>query len=175
MNTLFMGCVSVHVSVRAFVHAFVFVCVLFANTCHAFNNVAVYEAFSLVFPFKDDSVLLAGSNTSVFELQALDQLSYLGVTNSVGDFCAKSEAEILVVLMKAALGNLLVNTTGEGCNRPFVVDPVSGKLERVESLENNRVLVFEVLVFALLLALARSWYVMHSLPPESEYNERKYM
>ena len=160
MGTIFMLHSMSYVSV--FTILAVIVCLSWVDTCQGFDNVAVYAAFSHVFPFKDGSVLLAGSDTSVFEMQALDQLGYIGVTDNVTVFCAKPEEEILVVLMKAALGNLIVNTSGDEKNRPFVVDPVTGKLEPVESLQNNRVLVFEVLVFALLLALARSWYAMYS-------------
>ena len=124
---------------------------------------ALFNAFIEVFPLKDGSQYLASYNTSVLEQQALLQLAYLGVPDNITLYCQLPEADIVRTLMLAALGNLLVNTTdSDGCGAPFVSDATSGHIERANSFAHNRVLIFEIIIFSLLIALARAWFVIQT-------------
>jgi acetyl esterase/lipase len=115
------------------------------------NPALLFAAFKSVFPVRDGSTILAQED--VFSREAREHLDLLGVPHSAAAFCAETEeADVLKVLMKASLGNIV--------GTPFQANPVSGKLEAVDTYETNRVAVFQVLVFALLLALARSWFLL---------------
>lgn len=136
------------------------------NICPVYTELdhdALFQAFTEVFPLKDGSAYLTSYNTSVLEKQALTLLSFIGVPQNVTEFCQQPEEQIIRVMILASLGNLIANTTdGDECASPFVSDATSGVIERANSFASNRVLIFEVIIFSLLLALARAWYVIQS-------------
>ena len=117
------------------------------------------EAFKHVFPLKDGSEILV--RDSAFELEALHHIELLGVSSNTSDFCALDETTVLTILMKASLGNLLMATSESQDTQPYQANPITGKLEFVDSYDSNRLLVFQVLVFSLLLGIARSWLLLH--------------
>ena len=73
------------------------------------------------------------------------------------------EGPILRILMKASLGNLVQDadpSAKDKIRQPYLANPVTGKLQYVDSYNSNRLLIFQVLVFGLLLALGRSWMLL---------------
>jgi hypothetical protein len=135
---------------------------------NASNAALLFEAFTEVFPVRDGSTILA--EEAVFTREAEHHLELLGVPGSMAAFCAEvSEAALLRVLMHASLGNLVRepdHKTNQPVAGPYMTDPITGVIERVDTYESNRVVVFQVLVFSLLVALARSWYLIETQQPQ---------
>eukprot|EP00961_Rhodomonas_salina_P064513 867963-Rhodomonas_salina.2 len=125
----------------------------------------LYTAFKTVFPLKDGSELLA--RRSVIIDAAMEHLSTTGIPRNITQFCAMDEAEIMVVFMKATLGNLVMSDEIADAFQPYLADPTTGKLVYVDDFTNNRLLIFQVLVFSLLIALARTWYILHGYEREN--------
>jgi hypothetical protein len=124
-----------------------------------FNVSVVHDEFVSVFPMKDGATLSVGSY--VFYERGLQVLGRLNITSCEGVMCGKTESEFVHVLMLAVLGSFVVGQEGDGCKAPWVSDPVTGSLQQVDTFVSNRILVFEVLVFILVISLARVWYVLH--------------
>lgn len=131
------------------------------SQCHCFDSTILYEAFTSVFPLKDGSHLLL--DETVFIEEALRHLDLLQVPHTKAEFCALDEARIATVIMKASLGNLVQDEdplARDKLRQPYQANPLTGKIEYVNNYTSNRLMIFEVLIYSLLLALARSWYVM---------------
>jgi hypothetical protein len=126
-----------------------------------FNESVVHNEFVTVFPMKDGATLSMGSY--VFYERGLQVLSRLpvNITSCESVMCGKTEAEFVHILMLAVLGSFVVGQEGDGCKAPWVSDPVTGSLQQVDTFISNSILVFEVLVFILVISLARVWYVLH--------------
>lgn len=119
---------------------------------HSFDTDLLVAAFSNAFPLRDGSTL-AVSNT-VLVNEALWRINELGVPMDPAQVGTMSEANLLDVYMKAALGTFMNETE---C--AFHADPVTARIVPADTWFTNRVLVFEVLVFLLLIALARLWFI----------------
>lgn len=132
---------------------------LLARGAGAFSDAKLFTAFTAVFPLRDGSDVLA--HDTVFAAEARAHLDLLGVPHNASAVCALDEDALLLVLMKASLGNLLQAEDPDAADKirqPYLANAVTGKLEYVDNYTSNRVVVFQVLVFSLLLGLARSWY-----------------
>jgi hypothetical protein len=126
----------------------------------AFEQAALFAAFKAVFPPRDGSEIL--SDEAVFAAEARRHLALLGAPANMSALCALPEERVLELLMKASLGNLVMSEDPEAPGKiaqPYQADPVSGRVVFVDSYASNRLVVFQVLVFGLLLALAHSWFV----------------
>ncbi len=131
-----------------------------AASAAAFDSAALFAAFKAVFPPRDGSEIL--SDEAVFAAEARRHLDLLGVPANLSALCALPEQRVLELLMKASLGNLVMSEDPDAPGKiaqPYQSDPVSGRLEYVDSYASNRLVIFQVLVFGLLLALAHSWFV----------------
>ena len=131
---------------------------------HSFDTALLTEAFSKAFPLRDGSTL-AVSNTVLVD-EALWRINELGVPMDPTQCGTMSEAKLLDVYMKAALGTFMNETE---C--AFQADPVTARIVPADTWFTNRVLVFEVLVFMLLIALARLWFV--SMPIDEKSSTEK--
>ena len=135
--------------------------VLLSTRGVAFEDTAVFDAFKAVFPFKDGSEVLV--EEAVFLLEAQYHLDLLGVPHNLSAFCSLPEEEVMLVLMKASLGNLVLrddDTAAGKIRQPYLANPLTGKLQYVDNYTTNRVMILQVLIFCLLVALARSWYLL---------------
>lgn len=132
-----------------------FCCVFICLNCmvHGFDDVKVFNAFKKTFPLQDNSELL--TKQAIVVNRAIERLNSIGVYYNVSTFCSLDEQEILNVLMHAVLGFLVI----EEEKQPFQIDVTTGKLVFTDNFTNNRLIIFQVLVFSLLIALARTWYV----------------
>jgi len=119
---------------------------------HGFNSTLLLKVFQDEFPLQDGARL--ASSESVLIKQVLYQLSSLGVPLNASLVTELSEEKLLQVYMLAVTGNLVKENT-----QMFRVDTVSGKLVMADTYENNRQLIFEIMVFALLLVLGKTWFV----------------
>ena len=139
-----------------------------ASHTAAFDDAALFQAFTAVFPLRDGSEVLA--QDTVFAGEARAHLDLLGVPHNVSGVCTMDESALLLVLMKASLGNLVQDedpAAGDKIRQPYQANAVSGKLEYVDNFTSNRLVIFQVLVFSLLLGLARSWYQLERLRGKS--------
>ena len=129
------------------------------------NRTLVYQSFLRTFPLSEGSSLLV--EEGVLTAKALQHIQMLGVPDNITQFRAQSDGFLIDIIMQAALGSLGNNTRGETeALYMIVADPTTGTLRRVDSLTHNRILVFEVMVFALLLALTRAWYLLKVMEGE---------
>lgn len=127
----------------------------------AYSPAALFDAFRAVFPVKDGSEILA--EESVFAAEAQRHLDLLGIPANLTAFCALPEEQVLGIFMKASLGNLVQDadpSAREKIRQPYLANPQTGRLEYVDNFTSNRLVVFQVLVFGLLMALGRSWYLL---------------
>lgn len=123
-----------------------------------FDKTIVYEAFIKTFPLIEDSELL--TKESVLIEKALEHLDALDIPRNLTLFCQSNETFIVNILMTAVLGNLVKKDdafANDHGTQPFLSDPISGEIVYVENFMTNRIIVFQVLVFSLVLALGRSW------------------
>lgn len=130
------------------------------------DKTIVYEAFIKTFPLIEDSELL--TKESVLIEKALEQLDGLDIPRNLTLFCQSNETFIVNILMTAVLGNLVRENkafTNDHGTQPFLSDPISGEIVYVENFMTNRIIVFQVLVFSLVLALGRSWTAAKTKQP----------
>lgn len=128
-----------------------------------FNETLLANAFRQVFPVEDGSEVLVGE--SVFAQEAENHLEVLGVPTTPKEFRELSEESLLEVIMKASLGNLVLDPDpdAEGkVQQPYQANPLTGKIEYVDNFQTSRIAIFQVLVLSLLLALARSWFLLEN-------------
>jgi hypothetical protein len=142
-------------------HSLLLGVLLTATSVNAFDSAALFTAFKAVFPPRDGSEIL--SDETVFAAEARRHLDTLGVPHSLSGFCALPEERVLEILMKASLGNLVMSNDTDAPDKirqPYQTNPVTGHLEYVDNYASNRLVIFQVLVFGLLLALGRSWFLL---------------
>lgn len=148
---------------RRVVNSYVFIFVIICALCmvqrvqcdglqHGFNSTLLLKAFQEEFPLQDGT-RLASSESELIK-QVLYHLSSLGVPLNASLVKLLSEEKLLQVYMLAVTGNLVKEKS-----RMFRVDAVSGKLVMADTYENNRQLIFEIMVFALLFVLGKTWFV----------------
>ena len=127
----------------------------------SFDDAPLYDAYMQVFPYTDGSRPLLDNPVPVVARTATRQLQMLGSPLNASALCALPETELLLLLMKAALGHLVLNPElagGEG--NPLATNPVTAELQFVNDFRRNRVIVLQVLVAGLLVALARAWFLV---------------
>lgn len=120
---------------------------------HTYDPELLLREFKSTFPLRDGSTLISEQSTLV--QAALHQFQVLGIPLNQSEVGGMQQDTLLHVFMLAVLGNLALDDSG----RQFVADSITGKIVLESTYESNRVLVFEVLVFAVLVALARVWLV----------------
>lgn len=125
-----------------------------AGVSHAFTPSVLLAQFKTVFPLEDGSELM--SDDSALIDAALRELQKAGIPLNTTAFCAQSETDIVHALMLASLGNFVHG------DAKYVADATDGQIVERDSWRGNRILVLECLVFALLIALAKSWFVLHA-------------
>lgn len=124
-----------------------------------YNHTVLASEFERTFPLRDESRLVAPD--SLLVTRALEQFVLLQIPLNASAFDAvtgaldgpMTEAQLVRVFMLAALGNLV-----RGSDCALQSDPVTGSLVPSNTYTANRVLVFEVLVFVLVLALGVLWF-----------------
>ena len=129
---------------------------------HSFNEELLVSAFQAAFPLRDGSTLAVSDTALVNE--ALWRINELGVPLDPAQAGTMSEATLLEVYMRAALGTFV-----NGTECAFQTDPVTARIVPADTWYSNRVLVFQVLVILLLICLARLWFVL----PVSDYPQIK--
>lgn len=139
--------------VRRFNTFFCLFLVSFNCVVYGFDDIKVFNAFKNTFPLVDNSELL--TIQSIVVDRAVEKLNTIGVYHNISTFCSLDEQEILNVLMKAVLGSLVSDKD----KQPFQIDATTGQIVYTDNFTNNRLIIFQVLVFSLLIALARTWFV----------------
>ncbi len=119
---------------------------------HGFNTTLLLNVFQDEFPMQDGARL--ASSESILVGQVLYLLNSLGVPLNASLVTEISEEKLLQVYMLAVTGNLM-----KGNSKTFRIDAISGKLVTADTYENNRQLIFEIMVFALLFVLGKTWFV----------------
>lgn len=132
------------------------VCFSFMSTVGAtVSNTALVNAFSDVFEVRD---VIADTRAPVVEA-ALRQLDQLGVPRDLATLGNLSDEVVGRVLMRAALGNLVLGMRDEGDWSIIAADVGSGKLVRRRSFSSARFAVVESLLLVAILALGRAVWI----------------
>jgi hypothetical protein len=121
---------------------------------HGFNSTLLLKVFQEEFPLQDGT-RLASSESELIK-NVLFTLSSLGVPLNASLVTVLSEEKLLQVYMLAVTGNLVKEKSKSGM---FRVDAVNAKIVLADTYENNRQLIFEIMVFALLFVLGKTWFV----------------
>ena len=130
--------------------------VSFLSLAAALDETELLRAFSEVFDVKD---YVADSRSAVVQ-RALRQLDHLGVPRDVSTSSSSNssltEAVLADVLMRAALGNLLLGMKDADDWSVVVADTSTGHLVRRRSFSASRFAVIESLLLIAIVALGRS-------------------
>lgn len=124
------------------------------------NRTLLYNSFVRTFPIRDSSIIM--TDNSALVQSAVREIHKLGVPDNITLFRSQSDEFLIDIMMLAALGNM-ANATKEDIHAIAIIvaDPATGRLERLDSITHNRILILEVMIFVLVIALGRSWFVLH--------------
>ena len=125
---------------------------MFASLSHAMDETELLRSFSEVFAVKD---LLADSRSTVVQ-RAMRQLDHLGVPRDISSCGNLTNSVLADVLMRAALGNLLLGMKDADDWSVVVADTSTGHLVRRRSFSASRFAVIESLLLIAIVALGRS-------------------
>ena len=131
----------------------VFIFVSWFSLTLALEEDQLLRSFSEVFEVKD---YIADSRSAVVQ-RALRQLDHLGVPRDVPGGCGNLTDSVFAdVLMRAALGNLLLGMRDADDWSVIVADTGTGHLVRKRSFSASRFAVIESLLLIAIVALGRS-------------------
>ena len=129
----------------------IFLC-LCGSVTALLDDEQLLRSFSEVFAVKD---ILVDTRSRVVQ-RALVQLDHLGVSRDITSCGNMTDETLADVLMRAALGNIILGMKDPDDWSVIVADTSSGRLVRQRSFSASRFAVIESLLLIAIVALGRS-------------------